>query len=284
MSSNRYDNFTKEDCIKWKKDKTKNPQTGRELKDTSIILKKLEKICNSYIDNINEKKKQSPNQSPKEGPKQSSKKSPKEGSKQSPKTNKEIDDKIKKYKKILGDEILTDEEIDKLNEKIEKLMKIKKTDIYHEFLSKNECSNWFKNKLRNPRTNILIEKDKVLYKEIEKQCEKFKDNKKSILEKELTEYECEKWFENEKINPRTNLELKEIDKSYGIIKKQCEMYKYKNKEKIKLENINKDIILEEDNIDNDNIYYPNLDDSKFVEKINNLYEFFIHKIKKYKGI
>ena len=75
------------------------------------------------------KKKQSPNQSPKEGPKQSSKKSPKEGSKQSPKTNKEIDDKIKKYKKILGDEILTDEEIDKLNEKIEKLMK-KKKQIY----------------------------------------------------------------------------------------------------------------------------------------------------------
>ena len=133
MSSNRYDNFTKEDCIKWKKDKTKNPQTGRQLKDTSIILKKLEKICNSDIDNINEKKKQSPKQSPKECPKQSSKKSPKEGSKQSPKqspkTNKEIDDKIRKYKKILGDEILTDEEIDKLNEKIEKLMK-KKNQIY----------------------------------------------------------------------------------------------------------------------------------------------------------
>ena len=50
-----------------------------------------------------------------------------------------------------------------------------------------------------------------------------KKNKISILTKD----ECKKWFENDKINPRTNLELKETDKSYGIIKKQCEIYKEK---------------------------------------------------------
>ena len=51
MSSNRYDNFTEEDCIKWKKDKTKNPQTGRVLKESSIILKKLKKICDENKEN-----------------------------------------------------------------------------------------------------------------------------------------------------------------------------------------------------------------------------------------
>lgn len=266
MSSNRYDNFTKEDCIKWKKDKTKNPRTGRTLMNNSIILKKLKKICNdteNKITIIN---------------KESSQESPKEISKQIPKKNKEIQNEINKYKKILADEILTYEEIDDLNKKIENLEKKKIKNINEELLSKDECLNWFKDKSKNPRTNILIEKDKILYKEIEKQCEKFKEKKLSIITKSLTENECKKWFENEKINPRTNLELKETDKSYAIIKKQCEIYK--DKKEIKLESKKKDILLKEYNIDD--IYYPELDDNKFREKINNLYEFLIHKVKKNK--
>ena len=261
MSSNRYDNFTEEDCIKWKKDKTKNPQTGRVLKESSIILKKLKKICDENKEN---KIKKSPKQSPK----------------QSPKTNKEIQIQIEKYKKKLADEILTDEETNDLNEKIKNLEKKKKKHITEEPLTKDECNKWFKDNLRNPRTNILIEKDKVLYKEIDKQCEKFKEKKISILTKSLTEDECKKWFANDKINPRTNLELKETDKSYGIIKKQCEIYKEKAKEPIKLEEKKKEYILKDDNIDD--IYYPDLEDNKFREKINSLYEYLVHKIKKNK--
>jgi len=289
-----------------KKGKVCNPLSGRCVDKNNVdykkFLKTLKKPKTPPKEEI-EKPKTPPKEikkppkeieKPKTPPKEEIKKSktpPKEEIKKSKTPPKEeIDDKISKYKKILDEEILTDEEIDKLKEKIQKLQKIEKfmkkknKDIYEESLTKNECSNWFKNKLRNPRTNILIEKDKVLYKEIEKQCEKFKEKKKSILEKELTEDECEKWFENEKINPRTNLELKVTDKSYEIIKKHCEIYKYKNKEKIKLESIKKNIILEEYHIDNDNIYYPDLDDSKFVEKINSLYEFLIHKIKKNKVV
>ena len=257
MSSTRYDNFTEEDCIKWKKDRTKNPQTGRQLKESSIIIKKLKKICN---ENNTKKLKNSP--------------------KRSPRTNNEIQIEIQKYKKILADEILTNEEIDELNEKIKILEKKKRNHINNEPLTKDECNKWFKDKLRNPRTNILIEKDKKLYNEIDKQCEKFKEKKISILTKALTEDECKMWFENDKINPRTNLELKETDKSYGIIKKQCDIYKEKNKEPIKFEEKKKEYIFKDNNIDN--IYYPDLDDSKFREKINSLYEYLVHKIKKNK--
>ena len=112
----------------------------------------------------------------------------------------------------MADEILTDEETNDLNEKIKNLEKKKKKHITEEPLTKDECNKWFKDNLRNPRTNILIEKDKVLYKEIDKQCEKFKEKKISILTKSLTEDECKKWFANDKINPRTNLELKETYK------------------------------------------------------------------------
>ena len=74
--------------------------------------------------------------------------------------------------------------------------------------------------------------------------------------------------------------MKETDKSYGIIKKQCEIYKEKAKEPIKLEEKKKEYILKDDNIDD--IYYPDLEDNKFREKINSLYEYLIHKIKKNK--
>lgn len=256
--SNRYDNFTKEDCIKWKKDKTKNPQTGRVLKESSIILKKLEKICNEETIKTQPKK---------------------EVKKISPNIDNDIDKKIKEYKEILKNEILTDDEIAELNLKIEKL-KEKKKNIYSDPLTKDECNIWFKNKLRNPRTNILIDKDKILYKEIENQCQKYKETKISILTKALSEDECKMWFENDKINPRTNLELKQTDKLYPIIKKQCEVYK--NKDIVKLDSPKLKTIIEDENIES--LYYPNLDDKNFREKLNNLYEFLIHKIKKNKVV
>ena len=191
---------------------------------------------------------------------------------------------LKKYKKQLQDEILTDDETEELKLKIkkieEKLANPLNKDIKIDQLTKDECNAWFKDKLRNPRTNILIEKDKKLYNEIDKQCEKFKEKKISILSKALTEDECKMWFENDKINPRTNLELKETDKSYGIIKKQCDIYKEENKEPIKFEEKKKEYIFKDNNIDN--IYYPDVDDSKFREKINSLYEYLVHKIKKNK--
>ena len=161
-------------------------------------------------------------------------------------------------------------------------IKKKKKDIYKNTLTENECNKWFEDKIRNPRTNILIDKDKNLYKEIEKQCNKFKEKKELILEKKFTKEECNRLFENETINPRTNLEFKETDETYNIIKKQCGEL-YKNKEDIKLEKKNIDNINLYENYENyENLYYPNLDDSKFREKINNLYEFLIHKIKRNK--
>ena len=165
-----------------------------------------------------------------------------------------------------------------------------KNNIYDENLSQDECNVWFKNKLRNPRTNILIEKNKQLYNEIEKQCEKYQQkNMPSIYAKKLTETECEKWFKNDLINPRTNAPIHKNEVIYNQIKKQCDEYKLKNvdiepkpspkpsPESSPIPSPIHSPIPSPKVIDND-LYYPDLNDKYFREKLNNLYEFNIHKI------
>tara|TARA_B110001450_G_scaffold99962_1_gene94762 strand:+ start:327 stop:4076 length:3750 start_codon:yes stop_codon:yes gene_type:complete len=157
---------------------------------------------------------------------------------------------IKKYKEMLLDDILTDEEITELKFKIneeQKLLKKKDIDISNTPLTKEECFNWFKNEFKNPRTNILIDKDKELYKEIKKQCNAFKETKEKKITVSL---------------PKDELSNEDI------------------KQRIYPKKIENDMI-DKDNYNNE-LYYPNLDDDKFRDKINNMYEFLIHKIKKNK--
>merc|ERR1712070_1186468 len=54
--SERYKSFTVEDCLKWKTDKTKNPKTGRKIKENSFVYKQLEKNCNKKEVKIEDKK------------------------------------------------------------------------------------------------------------------------------------------------------------------------------------------------------------------------------------
>lgn len=54
----RYNTFTEEDCLKWKKDKTINPKTGRKIKENSYVFKQLDKNCNKKKENIKEEKKE----------------------------------------------------------------------------------------------------------------------------------------------------------------------------------------------------------------------------------
>lgn len=52
--------LTLEDCIKWSKDKTKNPVSNYRLRDNSIILKEIVKQCKPLLDNIPKNKIPSP--------------------------------------------------------------------------------------------------------------------------------------------------------------------------------------------------------------------------------
>ena len=115
-------------CEKENKGRVCNPLSGRCVDKNNVeykkFLKTLKKPKTPPKEEI-EKSKTPPKkeiEKPKTPPK-------KEIEKSKTPTNKEIDNNISKYKKILKDEILTDEETDKLNEKIEKLMK-KKRKIY----------------------------------------------------------------------------------------------------------------------------------------------------------
>ena len=58
----------------------------------------------------------------------------------------------------------------------------------------------------------------------------------SLKEKELTEEECYKWFENRLENPRTNRKLKKDSSYLKIFEKQCEKYKKKTESKKKIKN------------------------------------------------
>lgn len=67
-------NLTLEDCIKWMKNKTKNPLSGYSLNEKSKILKEIQKQCKPLLDAYNAKSK-SPLPQKKSPPKSSSKSS-----------------------------------------------------------------------------------------------------------------------------------------------------------------------------------------------------------------
>ena len=119
--------FSKEDCKKWIESTNKfiNPQTGRKLKEDSVVLKELKKQCEKYKDS-DIKDTKSP----------------------------EIKKKSPKKDRVIVKSIL------------------------EERLSKDECLKWQNDKTRNPRTNILIEKNGKLYNKIEEQCKIFLEKKK----------------------------------------------------------------------------------------------------------
>ena len=149
-------------------------------------------------------------------------------------------------------------------------------------LNEIDCYNWRRNKLKNPITGYTIKLNSPTYKEIEKSCLKIKlpaeiieekIEEKKILKRKLEKEDCLKWTVNKYKNPITNYTIKENSKIFKEIKKECEKI-LKKDEEVKKKSSEK---IEEDN-KIDDLYYPDLDDDLFREKLNKLYEFNIHKI------
>jgi hypothetical protein len=300
--SERYKSFTTEDCEKWKIDKTKNPKTGRKLKSNSVIIKELEKQCKEKKEIIKEYKENKFNERYNKYTTEDCEKWKKDKTK-NPKTGRILKSNsiiLKQLNKICNNNEDKDEEkkikkkieIDK--EKEEKKYIIKKSILEHK-LSKEECIKWINNKLENPRTNNKLNLNGYIYGIIEKQCseynlEKKKENKlKEIKEDILNDDEENEIFIRNKINKyKKNIkedilnddEENEIKEKIFILENKL---KIKNKEK-KISREKKKSKEKKNIIDENELYYPDLNDKDYVNKLNNLYEFNIYKIKKYEII
>ena len=217
-------------------------------------------------------------------------------------------DEIKELKYSLS-LIKEDEELDVSKTPPKDILDISNSKCNKE--QKKVCEK--KGEICNYKTGRCISKTGITYKNLLKEYEKEKNNKskqspktppkdgikepktplkkelkKSIMEVALNNQECNKWFLDDTKNPRTNY-LVDKDKSlYKLITKQCEKFKEKDEKKKEnsLINDNINIIPTKPDIKNDeyllenNLYYPDINDDKFRDKINSLYEFNIHKIDK----
>ncbi len=172
------------------------------------------------------------------------------------------------------------------------------------------CNEWNKNKLLNPLkpinpiTNYSIKKFSAKYNELEKLCANIKIDeikedikpikKKSVLSKPLTVELCQSWMKNKYKNPITNYNINENSKIYKEFQENCPDILASNKKpilppkKTKTNLIIKDIeipkINDNEDRENDNIYYPSIEDPEFRNKLMALKEINMHKIYKYDDI
>lgn len=188
-------------------------------------------------------------------------------------------------------------------------------------LTQEECHKWRKNKLRNPITNYPISNKSKIFKQIENQCNPKNESEKSQKSKnEFTLEECLEWEKNKSRNPKTRYTLSEKSKIRKYIQDTCEPLLesyYKNKKKDSLSplspsspiqetltnsknspvsqpmkksksshksspNGSKSPVMLPTDTDNFDLYYPDLEDEYFQNKIAALYQ--LYKIPKYNQI
>lgn len=186
-----------------------------------------------------------------------------------------------------------------------------------------DCQKWRKKKEKNPISGYKISPSSIIYKEIEKECKGIKspensnDNnvvqspikpKNTLLKRNLTLTDCQKWINNKSKNPITNYTIKENTPLYNEIKNNCEVIlkdvkkddktdktQINNKKDSNLQQNSPDIqsvnipVIKTGDIDIsediiDKLYYPDINDTNFKENISRIKEFNIHKILKYDNI
>lgn len=177
--------------------------------------------------------------------------------------------------------------------------------INNKKITDSNCNKWKLNKLVNPITNRNILFNGPVYKNLKKNCIHIKSpiptiinndikiNKKTILKRELTLEDCIKWNKNKLKNPITNYTINEKSKIYKELNDKC--IKLLNipikKSSPKINNnpispkINNPIINNPISspkiINNDHLYFPDINDPNFREKLSNLFEFNMYKIKEF---
>lgn len=183
------------------------------------------------------------------------------------------------------------------------------------------CQEWYQNKLNNPLnpinpyTEYTVKKNGPKYRELEKICKtvKIDDNinnnqnkykKKTVLTQPLTAELCEKWMKDKFRNPITNYQIGVKAAIYKELAAECPALLANKKQSnvitkndIKKPNIKKpDIIKPEikikvedtnynkDRFNEDTVYYPNIEDPDFADKLMSLKEINVHTINKYDDI
>lgn len=275
MSKIDADTYTLEECLKWKQNKEINPKTGYSIKKGKTIYKKIQKAC-SHV--------KSPSVSPNETDKKFIKiyKTKKDelddkpliitadickqwlkNKLKNPFTNYLISEKSTLYKKLenackqlnMNDDVKVEPK------------KHKETNNPRHHLKRapttEECVEWKNNKLRNPlsKTKNTIVPNGKIYKELEKECAGIQTPILKKISEEIISEETPEIPKDKKINKQSNEQLLEILKQKVM----------------KVKSINHETEFKE-------LYYPDLNDHKFNEKLLSLKEIRIHKIKKYDDI
>jgi len=255
---------TKEECEKWKLNKTINPISGYKITNINgKVYKKLKKECEGIetplhsIPKIPEKiiiKNRNKEIIIDEGVCNEWLKNPLVN----PLTNtiiKEGKDTYKMFKNACMELGIIDRKGKiikplKKTKKIIKEIKETKNPIRHlkEYPSKEDCNRWRMNKLRNPLTNIRIKKNGEIYKELERICQGTPEESEEKISKE---------------------------EKKSSIKEEIEELKIKRKE-------NKRKEINETRLEGN--YYPDINEKGFNEKLLSLKEFNIHKIDRYEDI
>ena len=290
MSKKVEDPYTLEECIKWKKNKEVNPKTGYAIKKGKTVYKKIQKAC-SHV--------QSPEASPVKSDEDFIKiyKTKKDETNNNPLivtshvckkwlnnklkdpfTNYLITEKSAFYKKLenackklnIIDDIKKEPKKPKEAKEPKEPKEAKKTNNPRHNLKRiptiDECIEWKNNKLRNPlsKTKNTIVPSGRIYRELEKECAGIKT---PVLHKSSDEpisvpQEVSKDKSQEKKEQKQSKE-----KLAEVLKTKVQKSREKSSE-----------------IDIRDLYYPDLNDPKFNEKLLALKEIRIHKINKYADI
>ena len=185
-------------------------------------------------------------------------------------------------------------------------------------ITPEDCHKWRQNKLLNPDepinpiTKYKITRGKAKYRELDRLCKNVPDiknkddipmdnlpKKRTILTKPLNKELCMMWMKNKYKNPITNYTISEKSPIFKELARECPIIlnKYSKsppispKSDIK-KSLKSSIIfqssLSKSNIstkkDNDNNYFPDINDDEFKSKLMALKEIKVHKINKYNDI
>ena len=299
--------ITDNDCIKWRLNKLRNPITNYQIKEGKDVYKKFLKAC-SHIKTPELKDK------PKEKPKEtlivkiSGKEYELDKTKcyqwlslnklKNPFTNHSIKE-TSIINKILANgcktlgitefpkELPKDNQKEKEKELPKELPKKDKNPIYKpkREIKDEDCVNWKKNKLKNPltKTKSKIVEGGPVYTDFLKACSHIKTPELKEKEKEKKDDLKKKKEDDEKKleEERKKDEEEERKKKEDELRKKKEEERKKKEEELKTK---KETEIKKKKDKRDELYYPELNDSKFNEKLLELKEFKVHNIPNYPEI
>ena len=168
------------------------------------------------------------------------------------------------------------------------------------------CYIWEQNKNISPITKREIQTNGTIYKLWKKYCDGVKTVetkptvipqipiKKSNLTRNLTKEDCIKWNSNKFKNPISGWTIRETGAIYKEIDKTCnDLLKVEEKKveekKVEVKKVEEKKVAvkkveEKKEEEKEGLYYPDLDDDNFREKISNMYEFNMYKIQPFENI